>query len=330
MRMRTSVTWMLGVGSAWVAGAYWAFALTVLQPPSEPAKPWIDVAASNNTYWVRDLRWTALLIVFLGLVLASRGDRLRSLVAALGTLAWYGLDLWLDRLDVTATVPVALGATVVTLGAGVAARPGPARVGRGSRRGVLLVAASVAAAASPVAVGIESPSDSEAALTPSALGLGALLMVLALGCATAAAPALTRVRLLAAVAAGAVAGAWMVWARAVQPGHRVVPLLVLTALLLTGVALLAWEWPTQRRMWALYALVPTGTLVVYPVVFIMAVMFSLMVAPAVTAMAGNAPVNSADTDLVLTVVGVVAGLVVGLVLRAVQATIHVLNVNARV
>jgi hypothetical protein len=323
--MRSRVGWILGVGCAWAAAVYWAFALTVLQPPSEPVKPWHENLASNNTYWVRDLRWTALLVVLVGLVLAFRGDRRRSLLTALGAVVWWRLDLWLDHADVTATIPVAAAATLVVLGAGLTARLGSVRPGRG----VLLVTASVAAAAAAVIVGVESPSDSEAALNPSALGLGGLLLFAALGCALFAALALTRDRLLIAAAIGAAAAVGMVWARAVPPGQRVGPLLGLTVLLMTGVTLLALDWPAERRSWAFFALVPVGMLVGYPVLVMAAVMVSMTLAPTFTAMAGNAPVNSADTDLALTVVGAAAGLVVGLLLRQVQTVVRGLNLNTR-
>ena len=94
---------VIGLGCAWVAAMIWAYDLTMLQPLTEPDKPWHGATASNNTYWARDVRWMALVGALFGLVLAFRGDRRRSAVAAVAVAGWIGADVILDRSDVMGT-----------------------------------------------------------------------------------------------------------------------------------------------------------------------------------------------------------------------------------
>ncbi|HEX5594506.1 MAG TPA: hypothetical protein VFX61_00560 [Micromonosporaceae bacterium] len=89
-----------GVTCAWGGAVLWAVGLAVLQPGAEPVKPWHEEWASNNSYWVRDIRWMAIIVALAGLILAFRGDRLRSRLAVLAVVAWLAADLWLDRIDV--------------------------------------------------------------------------------------------------------------------------------------------------------------------------------------------------------------------------------------
>jgi hypothetical protein len=94
-------------------------------------------------------------------------------IAAAAGAGWLVADLALDRADVAggeaaALLAVAGCAVVVTL----SLLPGRG-AGRRDRR-VLIGAASVNAALAPIAAAIESPTDTEPALTPSALAVGAL------------------------------------------------------------------------------------------------------------------------------------------------------------
>ena len=77
-----------GVGGALL----WAYALTVVQPATEPAP---GVWAENNTYWARDVRWMAIVAVVCALVLAVRGVRTPTLVAVGAGVAWALADVWL-------------------------------------------------------------------------------------------------------------------------------------------------------------------------------------------------------------------------------------------
>jgi len=317
--LRNAVGLACGLGGA----VLWAYGLTVLQPLAEPAKPWHDAWASNNTYWARDVRWMALVVIFAALVVTFRGDRTRSAVAALGALAWLGVDLWLDRIDVTATVPVAIGAGAVVLAAwtaGLVAAPG---VGTGPRRGVLLLAAVAAAALVPLAGGIESPTDTEPALTPTALAAGGLLAAVAIVAALAAAPARSAARTAAAVLVAGGAAAGLTFLRAAPPGGRFFVAVVAGAALLTGVAVLSTAWPDRTPMRIAYLALLFGGTTAYLVVMLLALLvvtaILVPVAATFTALAGNPPVNAADTDVLFVLIGLLAALPFGWLLIRVPA-----------
>jgi hypothetical protein len=115
----------------------------ILQPSTEPVGP--GAIAENNTYWVRDLRFSAIIVLVLGLILAFRGHGARSGLSIAAGAGWLVADLALDRADVAggeaaALLAVAGCAVVVTL----SLLPGRG-AGRRDRR-VLIGAASVGAA----------------------------------------------------------------------------------------------------------------------------------------------------------------------------------------
>jgi len=148
-------------------------------------------------------------------------------------------------------------------------------------------------------------------LNQGALATAALLVALAVGAALAAAPARTRARVGLAVGltVAALLGVWLV--RAAAPGERLLPEAALGAVLLTGVTLLAWDWPGGRPIWWHHAL---AALIAFvgPVVFLVAtavpMMLLLPIGAAFTALAGNSPINAADSDLLVSLVGLLAGL----------------------
>src|SRR5204862_5651935 len=74
-----------GLVCAGAAAALWAIGLTVLQPLTEPA-----VSASNNAYWVREVRFMAIAAAACGLVLVFRGELIRSVLIGVGSLGWVG------------------------------------------------------------------------------------------------------------------------------------------------------------------------------------------------------------------------------------------------
>jgi hypothetical protein len=88
------------------------------------------------------------------------------------------------------------------------------------RRVPLLYMACVGATLAPLAAAAESPTDTEAGLTPAAAATAGLLVLVALGCALAAGPAVSRRRALAAGAVAVVAGATVTIMRIQQPGTR--------------------------------------------------------------------------------------------------------------
>lgn len=311
--MRAGWASALAVVCAWGGVVLWAVGLAVLQPGTEPTKPWHEVWASNNSYWARDIRWMAIAVVLGGLILAFRGDRLRSRLSVLAMTGWLAADVWLDRADVagrSAAVWLAVVACALVL---LGALAGQARPGRPSR-GVLIVTASVTAALVPVAGLTESPTDTEPGLTPAALAVGCLLALITAGCAISAAPTRDVARIVAAstLAVGAVGG--LVLQRSLPPGPRFLPSMVLGAALLAGVLLTARARPLGRQGPFGYAALGVGTLVGYPVALMASLVLTAFVVPVaapLTALAGNPPVNDADTDALYTLAGLLAGLAFG-------------------
>ncbi|HEX5594507.1 MAG TPA: hypothetical protein VFX61_00565 [Micromonosporaceae bacterium] len=202
-----------------------------------------------------------------------------------------------------------MAACALVLLVALAGRAGSVRSGRG----VLIVTASVTAALIPVAGLTESPTDTEPGLTPSALAVGGLLALVTAGCALSAGPKRDATRVLAASALTVVAGGGLVLQRSLPPGSRFLPSMVLGAVLLAGVLLTAWNRPFPWRGSISYAAVGIGTLVGYPVAIMTELVLTAFVVPVavpLTALAGNPPVNGADTDALYTLVGL-TGLVFG-------------------
>ncbi|MFI6064611.1 hypothetical protein ACIA47_04995 [Micromonospora sp. NPDC051227] len=312
------------------AVALWAYGMTTWQPLTEPLGPWSESLPGNNAYWARDLRFMAIMAVPLGLVLAGRGQVRWSGPAVVLGGCWIAADVAIDRADligVDATVWLAgAGCAVLGVVAAIllwwerAATPAwdPDTQSTGERgtpsaadRRVLTGAACVAGVLTLVAAGMESPTDREPELNQGALATGALLVVLAIGAALAAAPARTRPRvgLAAGLTVAGLLGVGLV--RAVAPGERLLPEAALGAVLLTGVTLLAWDWPGGRPIWRHHALAALIALV-GPLVFLVATAVSMMImlpiGATLTELADNSPINSADSDLLVSLAGLIAGL----------------------
>ncbi|MER7591835.1 hypothetical protein ABTW72_30285 [Micromonospora sp. NPDC127501] len=308
--------------------ALWAYGMTTWQPLTEPLGPWSESLPGNNAYWARDLRFMAIMAVPLGLVLAGRGQVRWSGPAVVLGGCWIAADVAVDRAD-----PIGLDATVLLAVAGYAVlgvvaalllwweRAAPQTREPGTTpaadRRVLTGAACVAGVLTLVAAGIESPTDREPELNQGALATAALLVAVAVGAALAAAPARTRARvgLAAGLTVVALLGVGLV--RAAAPGERLLPEAALGAVLLTGVTLLAWDWPGGRPIWWHHGLAALIALV-GPVVFLVAtavpMMLLLPIGAAFTALAGNSPINAADSDLLVSLVGLLAGLAMAVLL----------------
>ncbi|MFC0508280.1 hypothetical protein [Micromonospora costi] len=309
-----------GLLLAAVGAVLWAVNMTVLQPLTEPLGPWSERFPGNNAYWARDLRFATIVAVVLGLLLAGRGDRWWSRTAVLLGGAWVAADLAVDRAD-----PTGAGATVLLAAAGCAvvaavATPLVRREMRapapGPDRPVLTGAACVAGVLTLVAATIESPTDREPELNPAAFTTGALLVVVAVAAALAAAPAATRARCWLAVGLGAAAVLGVGLLRTTAPGTRMLPQLALSAVLLTGVTLLAWDWPGGRPDWGRQGLAALAALVGPTAMMVVAALLTmtLRIGAPFTALAGNSPINSADSDILYSLVGVLAGLGMALLL----------------
>ena len=273
---------ILRLPPALAATVLWAYGLTSLVP---------NEYAENNTYWMRDMRWAAI-VAAVGLLIAAS----RSRWAALAAPAWIAADIVLDRLNVTAFIPTAViaGALVTLLFVFIPGRP--------SERRLLTVAAAVCAATAPLLALLESPTDTEAALAPTRLAAAALLTVAALACALTAAPSLNRWRFGGAVFVAAVPVT--LWA--IRP-NGLAGALTPAVVLLAGVWLLSRPWPG----WASAAAHFAGILVGYPTLAFMIFFSALELGRPFTALAGNPEVNPADSDISYCLIGVMVGLLVG-------------------
>ncbi|MBQ0994556.1 hypothetical protein KBX08_31320 [Micromonospora sp. H61] len=314
----------------------WAYGMTTWQPLTEPLGPWSEHLPGNNAYWARDLRFMAIMAVPPGLVLAGRGQMRWSGPAVVLGGCWVAADVAIDRAD-----PIGSDATVLLAVAGCAVlgvvaalllwwerRTPPARepdTSSGRERGtppatdrrVLTGAACVAGVLTLVAAAMESPTDREPELNQGALATAALLVALAVGAALAAAPTRTGVRvgLAAGLTVVALLGVGLV--RATAPGTRLLPEVALGAVLLTGVTVLAWDWPGGRPIWWHHALAALVALV-GPVVFLVATAIPMMIMMPIgatfTALAGNSPIHAADSDLLVSLAGLLSGLGVAVLL----------------
>ncbi|MFE9188909.1 hypothetical protein ACFYL6_04785 [Micromonospora sp. NPDC007208] len=302
------------------AVALWAYGMTRWQPLTEPLGPWSEHLPGNNAYWARDLRFMAIMAVPLGLVLAGRGQVRWSGPAVVLGGCWIAADVAIDRAD-----PIGGDATVLLATAGYAVlgvvaamllwweRRTPPTPGTppASDRRVLTGAACVAGVLTLVAAAMESPTDREPELNQGALATAALLVVLAVGAALAAAPARIRARvgLAAGLTVAGLLGVGLV--RVAAPGERLLPEVALGAVLLTGVTLLAWDWPGGRPIWWHHALAALIALV-GPVVFLVAtavpMMIMLPIGATLTELAGNSPIHAADSDLLVSLAGLLSGL----------------------
>ncbi|MEV7225618.1 hypothetical protein AB0M79_01165 [Polymorphospora sp. NPDC051019] len=323
---------LAGIVAAAAAAVGWAVGLAVLQPLTEPSGP--DAYAENNTYWVRDLRFMAIVAVVLGLVLAARGDRRATRTGVTAGLLWIGADVALDRSDLAGWPAATALAVLGCLAVGTVAATG--RRSRRPDRRALVVAAAVGVALTPLAALIESPTDTEPALTPAALTVSGTLLVLTVGSALAAgvltAPAgvgtvaadraipnhLLR-RLAPATAVLALGAAGAAWIRLVEPYERLGPSLLLGVVLLAGLSLLSARWPAGRPAWDAQGATIVLLAIGYPVLtmfWLFLLMFGTPIATLLTALAGSVPVNSADTDSLYAAVGSATGLTIGVLLVA--------------
>lgn len=305
-------TTILGLVCASAGAVCWAIGLAVLQPGTEPAKPWHDMIAGNNMYWARDLRWMALVTVLVALVTVARGNPVRSGVVVGGMAGWLALDLYLDRIDVagpTAAFRLAMGACAV-LAVAVGALAWRVRPTRADRR-ILTFAAILVAAVAPLAGSLESTTDTEPGLTPSAFVVGAILALVALGAGLAAAPTLSRYRLLAVLGAVVPAGVGLVLLRLIAPGDRFPMLVAFAGLLFATVTMLRRRPPesVSGGVFGFLGLAVSAS-VAYAVLTIIVTLFgTIALAQAATAYVGNPPM--VDEDVLLSAAGVIVGLIFG-------------------
>ncbi|MBL7255872.1 hypothetical protein [Paractinoplanes lichenicola] len=262
--------------------------LTLLPVPIAAAVLWalmfrpLTEPAGNNSYWVRELRWAALIALVLVLIVLAQGGR-RTTYGALGVgVAWLAADIAIDRAGLS-TIGLALGATA----AGLACWAVVTTLPFVREPNVPLAVAIVAAVASGLATATESPTGTEPALALGSAATGSLLALTAVLAAGAGARA----------AALAVAAPWLLRYALPEPsGVRWLAVFAFTVLL---IGLLA-----GRARAALAAVVIP--LMLLPLVLLSALLPSGRL---LTALAGHPPIGPGDEDVVLIVLAVPIGVV---------------------
>ncbi|MDG6100950.1 hypothetical protein Daura_01545 [Dactylosporangium aurantiacum] len=283
----------LGAFSGVVAAVVWAVSLAVHQPFMQP-----EEFGGNNTYWPRDIRQLAIVLAFLGVVLLSRGV----LAGGVGALVWIAADLVLDRFDVHG----GLTAVVLALG-GVAwfALTSFAALRLGSPGGSPHVLATVAAVCAAVTVLITTPwdepvTDPAQVQVENALSLlKAGLVVMFAAVALALLP-LSRLPYALPFAGLAALAAWPATATYGTLG-------ALGLVLLPAGAAAAVAAARDVSLLRLAGVAAACAVALVPVYLLLYVIGS-SVGGLFTRLAGNPPVNSADTDLSLSFAAVTLGL----------------------
>lgn len=313
--MISRIRFWAGLVCAMIAAIWWAVGITVIQPLVEPV-----ASAENNTYWLRDTRWLALLAIVLAFVWSFRGDKRLSGMAAGALVVGFGADIALDRFDdvfmteqfdFVESNSIRWGVYLVVIlvpGAWIRAKFQPVR----PNRKVSTLAAFVAAAAAAAAAAIESPTDTEWGLYVAGIGLGLVLTVVACGNAVEAAGRLTVQAMVIIAVAGAVAAVLLVGGRLLWPGPEsastsqasMLALLfveVATVLLLATVG--RWQLGPRLGMSVAIAIV---TFFAGLIAFV--AMDSSGLVAGLTALAGNPAVNRADSDVSYAVLSGLVGL----------------------
>lgn len=300
--------------AAVLAAGWWAIGLTVLQPLTEPEKPWHDLWAGNNTYWARDVRWVMIMLVAVAVIWACHGDARLSSLAVLGAVAWLGLDTWLDRIDLAGTLAAVVTGIVAVAAVGLISLATRLRTVRPNPS--IMVSAATVAGVLALHTGIESPTDTEAGLTWSGLVIGVLASAIAIGCAAQAGPAPLR-SLKSTIGYAAVAGVLVIATRSVSPGAVRLGLnLLLVVIVVTAV--LSRSWGPSSRPTAVAGRAGLAAIVVFTILFgSVIVAFTLDLGSGITMLAGNPPINSADEDPLMPLISAIGGLIAGLVFAAV-------------
>ena len=322
--------WRIIVGGVCgAAGAVlWALSLAVYQQLMEPTGFFTTEdgqsypnLASNNTYWPREIRHMAILLAFAGVAVICRARPRGLAVGAVGAVAWLGVDLWLDRIDIdgrtaafwlAAAGIVAFAATAVVAFVLTRGRP-DSSWGRYVAAGTLpMLAALTLFITTPWDEPVTNPDDVriENAVTLFQVGLLSLF-VLAMVALLADDLARTRVwwfgGFLAAMAA--IAGLTLYsngqYSNVGQLAMVVVGLLAVAA---------ARDVPR-----AILTAVAAAGLLMLPVVILVVIIGGMIVGGIMTSIAGNPAVNGADTDLTFAVPGLVVG-VLGAVVTHIVAS----------
>ncbi len=318
MTWRTACGWLSGL----VAAVTWAVASARYMPIMQPTGSWLGddgvtypVVASNNTYWPRDVRHLAVLLALAGVLLIAGLGRRALVTGAVAAGVWFAADLLVDRLDLSGTVTVVALAAAAAVWFGATALTAT-RLSGGQDGGPLLrhVTAGTAALLAlasllPVTPWIEHLSDAQLRIE---IELMALKLVFATLFAVAAAGVLLRpvrnVKLTLGVTAVAVTAAlaWICFTgSAMGPDFTQIMPIAFVAVVVAAAA--------PRINGTLPLLLVTflgafGAFAALGVLFIV----GMVLGGALTGLAGNPPVNGADSDLALSLSAVVVGIAMSL------------------
>ncbi|WP_222870898.1 hypothetical protein, partial [Micromonospora sp. MP36] len=272
----------------------------------------------------RDIRQLAILLAFGAVILICRTNVRGVLAGAIATVGWLAVDLWLDRMDVAGGATAAWlavgGVALFSTAAVVAARVSKGQVGTALARQLSAGVAAVLAVATMV---VTTPWDEpvtdpdqvriENALSMLKAGLVVMFVAVVLGLVAVQLTFLRARRVVAFVVVAALAA----WLATGNHGS-------LTAVGLIGMPVAAALAVVAVREVSLIRLLPVAVaccVVLLPAAVILYLAGSA-VGTAMTSLAGNPPVNSADTDLSIAVSGLLLGLLLASVSHVMTRPAH--------
>ncbi|GAB4050988.1 hypothetical protein GCM10028775_25630 [Catellatospora paridis] len=333
--MTMRISWRVAVGGAagLVGAVTWAVSSAVYQPIMEPADlrhaggPVVQSTVESNTYWPRELRHLAVLLAVAGIVVLCRAASRAVATAVVAAGGWLIADVLLDRFDVHGTATAVVLATAATAyvaaAAFFAARLSRADTGGPAVRHVVAGTLALLAVTSLLVVTpwLEqtTPAQIRAEMTVLKVVVSVLFAVLA--AVTVGRPAAHGGATIGFGLVAVVAGVFV----AVGEYQFVFSYALLIAVAAALVAVVA---PRVRSVAGLVGMTVLSA-VCAVAAFAVMIIGGMVVGSVLTSLAGNPPINSADTDistpLVVTLLGVAMSLLTLAVtalpaaLRAVQA-----------
>ncbi len=292
------------VGAA--GSVMWAVSLAVYQQIMEPTGLSIDSdgrqhpnLAENNTYWPREVRELGILLALAGVILIGNASRRSFVATAVLGVAWLGADLYLDRIDIdgrpavtwlavaetAAVMVISLLTMLVPRGAA------PTPLGRHLAGGT----AAVIGAIGPEGIvnpWVEPLSSRQQEITDAIIVMDIALVVGFLIAALALLLPLTTTTFARWFVVIATALALPAQTVGIDGTLNINPVPYLGDVLLLMAVVVVLGGPILRIL-----LVGVGVgVVAVPVLFIVWIVVGWTVGPVLTDLAGNPPVNAADTD----------------------------------
>lgn len=316
--MRNSWHTIVGALSGITAAVAWALCTAIYQPFTQPHGYWTDSSTGqtfpnlggNNTYWPREIRHLAILLAFGGVILICRANLRGIVTGAIATFGWLGADMWLDRINMAGNSAAAWLA-VAGIATFVPTMVVATRLSRNEARTALArhLAAAVAAVLAATTMLVTTPWD-EPVTNPDQVGvenalsmLKAALVVMfvatAIGLVADRLTAARARRVAAFVAVAALAAGLATTLYGPLGAIGLISLLVSATLAVAA----ARDVPGIRLLPAAVACavaLPPAALILY--------VAGSVVGNAMTSLAGNPPINSADSDLSMAFAGLALGL----------------------